>query len=238
MAGTIIDMHMHTVLGAYDSSLKPDDLASEAVKVGLTGVNITEHDRLWDRHTLQGYREKQAPLFVNNAMEVSTDMGHIICVGLSEYVSGIRHLARLREIVDEVGGYLIAAHPFRHFYDPVHFRRQGKPPIEMAPEVLARLPVFEYVDALEGLNGFNSARENIMALRVARLLGKPVTGGSDCHSTQGIGYYCTIFEDEIETPEQMLDALQAGRFHAGHDLASGSPTPFTETSLADDAAGS
>jgi histidinol phosphatase-like PHP family hydrolase len=237
VTGTIIDMHMHTVLGAYDSSLQPDDLASEAVRVGLTGVNITEHDRLWDRHTLSSFRETQAPLFVNNAMEVSTDMGHIICVGLKEYVSGIRHLAKLREVVDEVGGYLIAAHPFRHFYDPVHFRRQGKPPLEMTPEVLAQLPVFQYVDALEGLNGFNSARENIMALRVARLLGKPVTGGSDCHSTQGIGYYCTIFEDAIETPEQMLAALRAGRFHAGHGLAAGSLTHFTETSLADDAAG-
>ena len=42
-------MHMHTVLGAYDSSLKPDDLATEATRVGLTGVNISEHDRLWDR---------------------------------------------------------------------------------------------------------------------------------------------------------------------------------------------
>src|SRR5918996_6548679 len=109
MTGSIIDMHMHTVLGAYDSSLKPDDLAAEAVRVGLTGVNISEHDRLWDRYTLDKFRIEKAPLFVNNAMEVSTDMGHIICVGLTEYVPGIRFLARLREIVDEVGGYLIAA---------------------------------------------------------------------------------------------------------------------------------
>jgi predicted metal-dependent phosphoesterase TrpH len=234
MSGSIIDMHMHTVLGAYDSSLKPDDLATEATRVGLTGVNISEHDCLWDRYTLDRFRQEKAPLFVNNAMEVTTDMGHIICVGLTEYVPGIRFLKKLREIVDERGGYLIVAHPFRHFFDPVFFMRQGKKPYEMVPEVLAKLEVFEYVDAIEGLNGFNSARENIMALRVAKLLGKPVSGGSDCHSTQGIGYYCTLFDTDIETPEQMLTELRHGRFHAGHDLAAGNLTRFTETSLAED----
>jgi predicted metal-dependent phosphoesterase TrpH len=234
MSGSIIDMHMHTVLGAYDSSLKPDDLATEASRVGLTGVNISEHDRLWDRYTLDRFRQEKSPLFVNNAMEVTTDMGHIICVGLTEYVPGIRFLKKLREIVDEKGGYLIVAHPFRHFFDPVYFMRQGKKPYEMVPEVLAKLEVFEYVDAIEGLNGFNSARENIMALRVAKHLGKPVTGGSDCHSTQGIGYYCTLFDADVETPEHMLTELRHGRFHAGHDLAAGNLTRFTETSLAED----
>src|SRR4051794_25191307 len=136
MTGTIIDMHMHTVLGAYDSSLKPELLAESAKNVGLTGVNITEHDRLWDRHTLSTFRETHAPLFVNNGVEVSTDLGHILAVGLPEYVPGIGRLARLREVMDEVGGYLIVAHPFRHFFDPVYFTRRGLKPQEMTPEAL------------------------------------------------------------------------------------------------------
>ena len=44
--GTIIDMHIHTTRGASDSGLSPDDLASEARRRGLTGVHISEHDRL------------------------------------------------------------------------------------------------------------------------------------------------------------------------------------------------
>jgi predicted metal-dependent phosphoesterase TrpH len=231
MAGAIIDMHMHTVLGAYDSSLRPEELAAEAKRVGLTGANITEHDRLWDTHALGRFREQEAPLLINNGMEVSTDLGHIIAVGVTEYVPGIRHLAELRRVADERGGYLIAAHPFRHHYDPVHFMRQGKQPLKMEPAILAELPVFQYVDAVEALNGANTAAENVIALQVARLLGKPVTGGSDCHSTHGIGYYCTIFEETVETPAQLLDALHAGRFHAGHGLPAGNLTPFSETSL-------
>ncbi|HLF77959.1 MAG TPA: PHP-associated domain-containing protein [Dehalococcoidia bacterium] len=229
----IIDMHMHTVLGAYDSSLRPEHLASEATRVGLSGVNITEHDRLWDRHTLSSFRTDQTPLFVNNGMEVSTDMGHIIAVGLPEYFPGIRRLAELRRIADETGAFLIVAHPFRHFFEAAHFMRQGKKPPELVPEILAKMPVFEYVHAIEALNGVNTPRENLMALEVAKLLGKPVSGGSDCHSTQGIGYYCTAFEEDIETPEDMLTALHAGRFHAAHGLASGDLTLLTETSLDD-----
>ena len=229
--GTVIDMHMHTVLGAYDSSLKPEDLVEEARRVGLTGANISEHDRIWDEFALTRFRAAHPTLFINNGMEVSTDMGHILAIGLKGYAPGIRRLAELRRVIDDVGGFLIAAHPFRHFFDPVHFMRQGKKPIEMIPEQLAKMPVLEYVDAIEVLNGCNTPRENIFALQVAKVLGKPGTGGSDCHSTQGIGIYCTVFERHLETPEQMLAELKAGRFHAGHDLAQNNLTLFTETSL-------
>ena len=46
MTGTRIDMHMHTVLGAYDSALQPARLAAGARDACLTAVAITEHDRM------------------------------------------------------------------------------------------------------------------------------------------------------------------------------------------------
>ena len=60
MPGTILDMHVHTTAGASDSGLSPEDLAEEAVARGLTGVNITEHDRLWDAFKLKEYRERHS----------------------------------------------------------------------------------------------------------------------------------------------------------------------------------
>jgi predicted metal-dependent phosphoesterase TrpH len=226
--GTLIDMHMHTVRGAYDSGLQPEVLADEARRVGLTAVNITEHDRVWDSHSLAQFRDEQAPLFVNNGMEVSTELGHILAVGLPGYVSGIHKAAELRKAADETGAFLIAAHPFRHWFDPIYFTRQGKKAPEMTPEALAKSPIFQYVDALEVLNGYNSPEENLMALKVANLLGKPGTGGSDCHSAQGIGCYCTCFERTVETPELLLAELHAGRFVAGRDLPAGELAVFTE----------
>ena len=232
MPGTIIDMHIHTTAGASDSGLSPDDLAAEAVARGLTGVNLTEHDRLWDPYKLAAYREQHAGLFINNGMEVSTDLGHMIVVGLKQYVPGIRRAEELRRVLDDIGGFMTVAHPFRHWFDPVYFRKQGKEPFTMTPEQAAlRMPVFQLVDAIEALNGANTPRENIFALKVANVLGKPVTGGSDAHSRSGIGFYCTVLEREVTAPDEFLAELRAGRFHAHHGLLQGKLTPFSEDSL-------
>ncbi len=230
--GTIIDMHVHTTRGATDSALHPEELAREAQRRGLSGVNITEHDRLWDRFALDDYRSRHGDrLFIANGMEVSTDLGHILVMGLDGYVPGIRRARELRRVVREAGGYMIVAHPFRHFFERVHFLREGREPFSLSPEQAARLPVFQTVDAIEALNGANNARENLFALRVAMILGKPVTGGSDAHSNQGIGIYCTVFERALETQEEMLAELHAGRFHAHLGLLEGDLRPLTEESL-------
>ncbi len=233
--GTIIDMHIHTTRGASDSGLDPNDLAREAIKRGLTAVHVSEHDRLWDRYVLQEFREQYPNLLIANGMEVSTDMGHILALGLKEYVGGIRHCEELRRVADEQGAFLIVAHPFRHFFDPVYFTRQGKEPFTLTPEQAAKLPVFQLIDAIEVLNGANTVRENIYALKVAQAIGKPGTGGSDAHSTQGIGTYCIVFERDVKSQEELLAELHAGRFHAGHGLLDGNLQRLTENSLPADA---
>ncbi len=229
MTGTIVDMHVHTVRGAADSSLLPEQLVEEARRIGLTGVNISEHDRAWEPLQMEEFR-KTSGLFVSQGMEVATDMGHIIVVGLDRYVTGIRHAEELRRVLDEVGGFMAVAHPFRHFFDPVHFRRDGRPPFDMTPEEAAeRMPVFKLVDEIEIANGGSTQQENQFALEVAQALGKRGTGGSDCHSTQGIGCFVTVFEEELRSQEQMLEQLQARRFYAAEGLNKGAMRPFVET---------
>src|SRR3989337_2918326 len=112
MPGTSVDMHVHTVRGASDSSLTPDQLIEEARRIGLGGVNISEHDRVWDAYQLEEFRRKSG-LFVSRGMEVSTDMGHMIVVGLEQYMPGIRRATELRRVLDDLGGFMIVAHPFR-----------------------------------------------------------------------------------------------------------------------------
>jgi len=228
MPGTIVDMHVHTVRGAADSSLTPDQLMEEARRIGLTGVNISEHDRVWEPHQLEEFRRKSG-LFVSRGMEVSTDMGHMIVVGLDRYVPGIRKATELRRVVDEVGGFMIVAHPFRHFFDPVHFRRDGRPPFDMSAEEAAeRMPVFRLVDEIEVANGGCTSRENQFALKVAGILGKRGIGASDCHSTNGVGYYVTVFEEELRSQEEMLAALRARRFYPAEGLPAGELRPYVE----------
>ena len=146
MPGTILDAHIHTVRGAADSALQPDDLLTEAQRIGLSGVNLTEHDRVWERYDWNKFRDEmaEAGVYLNRGMEVSTDLGHIVVFGIDQYYGGIRSAERLREVCDEIGAFMSVAHPFRHFFDPVTFRRKGEEPFSMTPEEAAekmpRLP--------------------------------------------------------------------------------------------------
>jgi hypothetical protein len=151
----------------------------------------------------------------------------MIVVGLETYVPGIRKATELRRVLDEVGGFMTVAHPFRHFFDPIHFRRDGRPPFDMTPEEAAeRMPVFSLVDEIEVANGGTAPRENQFALAVAQVMGKRGVGASDCHSTQGVGYFVTQFEEELRDQAHMLELLHARRFRACKGLPAGDLQPY------------
>jgi hypothetical protein len=97
----------------------------------------------------------------------------------------------------------------------------------MTPENMAKLEIFQLVDAIEVLNGANTARENRFALEVANLVGKPGSGGSDAHSTSGVGIYTIQFEKQITETEQMLEELHARRFQPCLGLPEGNLRVFT-----------
>jgi hypothetical protein len=158
-------------------------------------------------------------------MEVSTDLGHVLAIGLAEYLPGIRRARELRKALDRVGGFMIAAHPFRRWFDQTTHPGLGKERPDTLATV-AELELLQLVDALEVLNGANTQRENAFALEVAAYMGKPGTGGSDAHSRSGVGIYTTVFERDLDTVEEMLDELHAGRFWPALGLPEGDLRPF------------
>jgi hypothetical protein len=225
VAGFIVDMHVHTVKGASDSSLTPQQLMEEARRIGLSGVNISEHDRLWEAHEMERFRQESG-LFASRAMEVSTDLGHIIVIGLERYVPGIHKAVDLRRVVTKAGGFMWLAHPFRHFFDPVHYRRDGRQQPNLTPDQAARLPIFSLVDDLEVANGGCTARENLFALMVARALGKRGIGASDAHSTHGLGCFTTIFQRPLADERDLITELRACRYYPAEGLLRGSTAAF------------
>lgn len=228
---SLIEMHIHTNPTSSDSMLEIPDLMKIAKETGLTGVNLTEHDKVLESHQQRAIRDQYPGQFINFGMEVSTDMGHMLAVGLTTYLPGIRRVAKLREELDKIGGFLIVAHPFRRLFDPVTAMRTGQK-FELTPEEAAeRMPVFKFVHAIEVGNGSNTPKENDFALEVARILGLPGTGGSDGHSTSGIGAFATGFANEVTSPEQFLEELHAGRFEAVHKTREGRWVAFTPDSL-------
>ncbi len=229
LPGTIMDGHIHTVRGAADSQLQPGELFEEARRIGLTGVNLSEHDRVWERYDWNNYNEemREAGIYLQRGMEVSTDLGHIVVFGIDQYYQGIRSAKQLRKICDEIGAFMSVAHPFRHFFDPVTFRRRGEEPFSMTPDEAAhKMEVFSLVHGIEVGNGGNTRRENLFALEVARILDKPMTGGSDAHSTSGIGSYATVFPEPLTCSEQTIQLLHDGATVCYDGLNRGEFGPF------------
>jgi hypothetical protein len=145
-------------------------------------------------------------------MEVSTDLGHILVYGLDEYVSGIRQAEKLRQIVDDAGGAIVVAHPFRRAFT-AHFRN-GEEPTPLTLEAAIHRPVFDLVHGVEVCNGGSIDRENKLAMEACEALGLSPTGGSDAHSDLGIGCYATQFDDPIRTEADVVAALRQGRCRA------------------------
>ena len=227
----LFDLHIHTTKGSSDSSLKPDDLILEAERLGLRGLCITEHSGPWDRHEFQQFASRHNVVLVR-AMEVETDMGHMLAFGLDKYQAGFNKAAQLREAADADGGFVVIAHPFRATL--TQGRRQNallyqsvEDPLPQKPEDALSHPVFKLAHAVEVINGGTPDHENEFAMRVASLLKMPVTGGSDAHSTHGLGKFVTAFGDEINNEEEFLAALHAGKYHPAVGLRSGSIRPYT-----------
>ena len=209
-------MHVHTTKGSSDSSLSPDDMVLEAERLGFFGLCITEHSGPWDRHEFQTFAALHNLILIR-AMEVETDMGHILAFGLNCYLPGIARAQELRRAVGDVSGFIVSAHPFRGLYHPLPSVKpllyKESPSVPSTVDEAAQHPVFTLVDAVEVANGGTSDPENLFAMDVALHLGLKVTGGSDAHSQHGLGRCVTVFEGEIGNEDEFMNALRTGCFY-------------------------
>ena len=227
--GTIIDLHIHTVVGSMDSDISPRRLAESARAAGLTGVALTEHMSQWLPDEADRLREESG-LFVFNAREWSTDMGHIIAFGLDRQVRGMARIRDLRRTCQENGAFMILCHPFRYFPGPSNYLFGGRRDAQgMSVEELAEHSLFDLTDAIEVLNGGCIERENGLAQEVAQVLGKPGVAGSDAHMPSEVGRYATLFDKELESEQDMLQELRAGRFLPARRIEPGTFEPLEQT---------
>lgn len=229
----IFDLHLHTVRGSSDSGLTTDQLIQEAQRIGLDGVCLTEHSGGWEAAELAS-AFKGSGLTAIRALEVNTDMGHILAFGLHRYVSGMHTAASLRKVIDRAGGVMISAHPFRNFFNrpPYNLNLLFKSANGVRPTTAieaSKHPLFELVDDVEVANGANTDRENLFTLDVARHLGFTGSGGSDAHSKHGIGKCVTLFDDDIRSESDLIEALKAKAFAPAEGLHIGNLRQFAHT---------
>ena len=202
----IIDLHTHTRFGSNCSYLYPEELVQSAKRQKLDGICITEHNLCWEKEAIQKLSQENGFLVLGGA-EVSTDLGEVLVFGVYQPLWRVSRTLELRELVDEVGGVMIASHPFR---GDMLFNRA--PAIE---EVCSR-EIFKQVDAVEVFNGRAIGWELDFGRQGLGKLYLKGVGGSDAHAQHAVGRCVTIFERQISNEQDLVDELKAGRFRAWH----------------------
>ncbi len=203
--GIIIDLHTHTFPASPCSSAEVNQLISEAKRIGLDGICLTDHNYVWKSDDVEELRQRHGFLILRGN-EIITDQGDMLVFGMDTDIKGVIKLDDLREEVVKAGGFMIAAHPFRGF---LTFNVGD---IGLTPEKAMERPLLKLVDAIEVLNGKVTQRENDFASKVALGLGIKATGGSDAHDVSEVGVYATQFFDAIKCEKDLVDALKNGNF--------------------------
>ncbi len=215
----LIDLHAHTWPRSHDSVLNPDDIVVRAKAAGLDAICFTEHDTVWDQKAIEELRAKH-DFLVLAGVEISTDDGHILAFGIDRYVFGMHRSKELAGYVEAANGVMVAAHPYRR--QMPWFSRNDEE-YEASLLKASRNPAYQYVAALEELNGRGSDKENEFSRRLKDMMKLPGTGGTDSHAISDIGRVATYFEQEIRDERDLIAALKAGNYYPV-DLRTGKPT--------------
>ena len=207
----IIDIHTHTYPTSVDSFIEADELIEEAKRIGLDGVCITDHDGFWDHREVERL-SKRHDFLVLPGCEVTTEEGHLLVYGLKKYIFGMHRAGFVKDKLDKERGAMVVAHPYRRVYRKG--AHTGEDAYAEMIERASRNHVFGMVNGVEEMNGRGSPEENAFSQDVARRFGLPGTGASDAHRLEDLGSFATEFERRIESLDDLITEIRAGRIRA------------------------
>jgi predicted metal-dependent phosphoesterase TrpH len=191
-----IDLHVHTRERSPCACSSTEQMIRAAIDGGLDGIVISDHDRLVPRGRLRHLNAKYAPFRVFGGVEVTLAGEHALVIGVHDDRLQRRWWTypELHAFVEEQGGFLALAHPFRF---------NGR--IEMNVE---RFPPH----ALE-LYSHNTPRRAEPAIRaVAAALDVPLLSNSDAHHASDIGDYYNQLHEMPDGERELVQLLRAGAF--------------------------
>lgn len=185
------------------------ELARAAARAGLDAIAFTDHDTFWPERELARV-SAEAGILVLPGAEINTDTGHALVFGLDAYEFGMHRPEHLRRRVEEAGGAMVAAHPYRRAL-PFGIE-PGTPQYDNALERACDGPLLQMVSAAEVVNGRGSDVQNRFASALLERTGVRAVAASDAHSVEGIGRYATEFERPVGSLRDLIRELRAGRF--------------------------
>lgn len=191
-----IDLHVHSKYSG-DNDADPEETVIRAIESGLQGVAFTEHYYYGASEQAEVLKEKYGSrILIVRGVEFSTDEGHCLIFGVDTDKLGIKHapVADVIRFVSASGGVVIPSHPYR----------PGTSLGDLVQSVTG-------ITGLEGYNGANMYAFNARAIKAAKALQIPYTGGSDAHEPREVGSCYTEFRHAV-TFDNFIDSLKAGNY--------------------------
>jgi predicted metal-dependent phosphoesterase TrpH len=198
-----LDLHVHSRVSP-DSVLTLGAIADQLGLVGLQGFALTDHNTVVGHAALRELNRQYPRLLFLPGIEVSTEEGHLLVYGISELPPIYRPLGETLDWVRDHAGIAVLSHPLRWSHGV------GRRLAESAPVV-----------ALESVNGHNSPLANARAEVIAARRGIGSTGGSDAHELSDLGRAYTEFPGEVDSLDDLLEALRRGHVTGAGDSLTG-----------------
>jgi predicted metal-dependent phosphoesterase TrpH len=183
------DLHVHS--NCSDGRDEVRTILRAAVKRGLAGLSITDHDTLQGSLKAQKIiREEKLELILIPGAEVTTSEGHLLCLGIEELPPRGKSPEETADMAREQGGIAIVPHPYHPFR-----------------HAIGRVPDCDAVEVYNSKHLFGIA--NARARREAKKRHLPMVAGSDSHfaATVGLGVTEILASDAAEA----VEAIRAGR---------------------------
>ena len=196
-----IDTHIHSKY-SKDSITPLEDIIKYSQKIGLNAIAITDHDEIEGTWAVR--KLEHEGLLLIPGEEVSSSEGHIIALGITDYIKPLQTPQETVDQIHDYAGIAIAAHPYCYY-------RSGLGNIVQSLDV----------DAMETMNSrFILGISNHIAKKVSKKNNVPVIGASDAHFVKGIGRCYTQIPD-CDDVDELLKHIKKG-----HTTSLGERTPM------------
>jgi predicted metal-dependent phosphoesterase TrpH len=230
----LVDPHVHTAVGSYDSIISPQQLIIKAKQRRIGALCVTDHN------SYDGIKETQEvgareDVIVIKGIEMDTEYGDVLIYGVDISELPSMKLDKLVDMVHAKSGAVVIPHPFVrcdlrqktmrsylvHYLKEISSKISNEAhSIEIGIEQLINfvqdrdptlMSILKKVDGIEVLNSTCSVLDKWLAFALAEYLGKNKIGSSDAHIPEQVGLYATVFPSDIECERDFIQYLKYGK---------------------------
>ncbi len=201
-----VALHNHTILS--DGRVTPEEAARLYAEVGFDALAITDHWKYYPEGELSGLRIISGCEYNMGASDTSTDVMHIVGVGMNKEPQLVRGQCTRQQVIDAIraaGGMAILAHPAWSLNTPEH---------------ATELSGFEATEIYNTVSNVCQSSRPYSGYFVDLLANKgvayPLIATDDAHYYENIDDRKSYIMVKAKSNSQndILDAVRAGDFYA------------------------